>query len=260
MNPFAKLHAGPDLLILPNAWDAGSARLIEIAGAKAIATSSAAVAWAHGYPDGEALPFEVLLATVREIARVVSVPITADIEMAYGADGNAAAEAVAKVVEAGAAGVNVEDGSAPPDLLVDKIAKIKARLGEAVWINARTDVYLKQLAEGEAAFAETAGRAQRYREAGADSIFIPFLADEAVLARLVAAIPAPINVLGPNLPSAARLKAIGVKRLSAGGGVAKVSFNRTFEAAQAFLTDGRSDLFAEPALVPGGFNAAMKRD
>jgi 2-methylisocitrate lyase-like PEP mutase family enzyme len=260
MNPFAKLHAGPDLLILPNAWDAGSARLIELAGAKAIATSSAAVAWAHGYPDGEALPFDVLLATVREIARVVSVPITADIEMAYGADGARAAEAVANVVEAGACGVNVEDGAAPPDLLVDKIATIRRRLGDRVWINARTDVYLKHLAEGEAAVEETIARGRRYREAGADSVFVPFLADEAVLARLVEAIPAPLNVLGPNLPPAARLKEIGIRRLSAGGGVAKLSFNRAFVAAQAFLADGRSDAFGEAVAVPGGFNAAMKRD
>src|SRR5690348_2598406 len=107
---FAALHAGPKLLVLPNAWDAGSARIIESAGAKAIATSSAAVAWAHGYPDGQYLPFDALLAAVREITRVVTVPVSADIEAAYAHDAATAAATVARVVDAGAVGINIEDG------------------------------------------------------------------------------------------------------------------------------------------------------
>ncbi|MFZ0890269.1 MAG: isocitrate lyase/phosphoenolpyruvate mutase family protein, partial [Candidatus Binataceae bacterium] len=97
-------------MILPNAWDAGSARIIEHAGAKAIATSSAAVAWSHGYPDGEAVPQEVLLSTVRAIARVVNIPVSADIEAGYAPDADAAGQFAARVVDAGAVGVNVEDG------------------------------------------------------------------------------------------------------------------------------------------------------
>ena len=153
-NPFEALHAGPDVLVLPNAWDAGSARVTEIAGAKAIATSSAAVAWAHGYPDGEALPFDILLNLVREISRVVSVPITADIEAGYAGE-ETVADNVEYLIDAGATGINIEDGTGSPDLLCDKIANIKQEHGSEVWVNARTDVYLHNLAQGEAAYDET---------------------------------------------------------------------------------------------------------
>ena len=260
MNPFAELHQGPDLLILPNAWDAGSARVIELAGAKAIATSSAAVAWAHGYPDGEALPFDILMNTVREIRRVVSVPITADIEAGYAGE-DTVADNVEYLIDAGAAGINIEDGTGSPDLLRDKIKAIKAQHGDEIWINARTDVYLHNLASGEAAYEETVRRARLYHDSGADSIFVPFAAEDALLVRLVKAIEAPVNVLATQgLPPAARLKEIGVRRLSAGGGVAKASLNRTYELAQAFLAEGRSEPFTAPLLIPNGLNANMRRD
>jgi 2-methylisocitrate lyase-like PEP mutase family enzyme len=258
---FAALHAGPDVLVLPNAWDAGTARVIETAGAKAIATSSAAVAWAHGYPDGEALPFDLLLNTVREIARVVSIPITADIEAGYTSEDASCVENVQYVVDAGAVGINIEDGTGAPQLLADKIARIKAEFGAELWVNARTDVYLHNLAEGEAAYAETVKRAMLYRQAGADSIFIPMAADDALLGRFVAAIDAPLNVLAwPGLPPAARLKQIGIRRLSAGSGVAKASLNHTYAMTKAFLADGASGPLTEPSLMPGGLNAIMRRD
>jgi 2-methylisocitrate lyase-like PEP mutase family enzyme len=258
---FAALHAGPDVLVLPNAWDAGSARVIGAAGAKAIATSSAAVAWANGYPDGEALPFDILLNTVREIARLVSIPITADIEAGYVQEDSSVVDNVQYVVDAGAVGINIEDGTGSPDLLSEKIAAIKKVLGDDVWVNARTDVYLAGLAEGEAAYEETVRRAHLYRAAGADSIFIPMAVDEKVLARFVKAIDAPLNSLAwKGLPPAARLKEIGIRRLSAGSGVAKISLNHTFAIAKAFLSDGASEPFTEPLLMPGGLNAMMRRD
>lgn len=260
MTSFAELHRGPDLLILPNAWDAGSARVIEVAGAKAIATSSAAVAWAHGYPDGEALPFERLLDTVREIARAISVPLTADIEAAYAKDGAEAAESVARVMDAGAVGVNIEDGKGSSDLLAAKIEMIKTRFGSRVWVNARTDVYLHNLAQGEAAYEETVRRARRYRDAGADSIFVPMCVDEAVLARFVRAIDAPLNALAwPGLPPASRLKEIGIRRLSAGGGVAKTALDHIYALARAFLAEGRSELLTGPLTIPGGLNGIMRK-
>ncbi len=238
---FAQLHAGPDVLILPNAWDAGSARVIETAGAKAIATSSAAVAWANGYPDGEALPFDILLNTVREIARLVSIPISADIEAGYAGEDSSCLENVQYVVDAGAAGINIEDGTGSPDLLADKIAAIKAALGSDVWVNARTDVYLHNLAQGEAAYEETVKRAKRYRAAGADSIFIPMAVDDNDLVRFVKAIDAPLNVLAwKGLPPAARLKEIGIRRLSAGSGIAKVSLDHTYAITKDFLGNGAS--------------------
>ncbi len=260
-NPFEALHAGPDVLVLPNAWDGGSARVTEIAGAKAIATSSAAVAWAHGYPDGEALPFDILLNTVREIARVVSIPVTADIEAGYTQDEASCTENVGYVIDAGASGINIEDGTGAPDLLCDKIANIKQEHGSDVWLNARTDVYLHNLAQGEAAYEETVKRAKRYLEAGADSIFIPMAVDENDLVRFAKAIDAPINVLAwPGVSPVVRLKELGIRRLSAGSGIAKMSLDHIFALAGSFLSDGRSEPLTAPTQMPSGLNAMMKRD
>jgi 2-methylisocitrate lyase-like PEP mutase family enzyme len=260
MNPFKQLHAGPDLLVLPNAWDAGSARVIELAGAKAIATSSAAVSWAHGYPDGEAAPFDILLNVVREIARVVSIPITADVEAGYAGE-ETVADNVEYLIDAGVAGINIEDGTGSPEVLADKIHAIKDQHGDEIWINARTDVYLHNLAQGEAAYDETVKRAKRYRDAGADSIFIPMCVDDATIARFAKAIDAPLNLLAwPGLPPAARLKEIGVRRLSAGSGIAKTSLDHIYAMAGAFLADGRSEPLTQPLRIPGGLNGNMKRN
>jgi len=260
MNPFKELHQGPDVLVLPNAWDAGSARITEVAGARAIATTSAAVSWAHGYPDGEATPFELVLQTLREIKRVISVPLTADIEAGFAVDGAGAAGSVAKVLEAGAQGINIEDGTGPSALLAEKIKAIKARFGDAVWVNARTDVYLHNLAQGEAAYDETVTRARLYLDAGADSIFIPMAAEDALLARFVKAIGAPLNVLAwPGLAGLARLREIGVRRLSAGSGIAKASLDHTYHLTQAFLGEGRSEPLTGPLAIPGGLNGNMRK-
>jgi 2-methylisocitrate lyase-like PEP mutase family enzyme len=170
---FRRLHAGPDILILANAWDAGSARLIESLGAKAIATSSAAVAWSLGYPDGNALPVPLVAATIASITRAVHLPVSADIEAGYAPTAAGAGEAAARVIDAGAVGINIEDGSEAPELLCAKIAEVKrvaARSGADLFVNARIDVYLRNLAQGEAALEETIARAHRYREAGCDGI------------------------------------------------------------------------------------------
>src|SRR5262245_11060736 len=117
---FRRLHQGPGILILANCWDAGSARLVGSLGARAIATTSAGVAWAHGYPDGDALPLDRLVTTVAAIVRVLEVPLTVDIEGGYSDDPGAVGEAVAAVVGAGAVGINLEDGGSPPELLAAK--------------------------------------------------------------------------------------------------------------------------------------------
>ena len=259
---FHALHQS-GLLILPNAWDAGSARIIEHAGAKAIATSSAAVAWANGYPDGEALPQEALLATVRAIARVVGIPVSADVEAGYAPDAEAAGAFAARVIDAGAVGVNVEDGNGAPDLLAAKIGRMKdaaATAGVDLWINARVDVYLRKLKGGDAAYEETVVRARRYREAGADSIFVPAAAEEALLARLVHDVVLPLNVLAwPGVPPASKLQELGVRRLSAGSGIAKVVLNQVYAMTQAFLADGRSEPFDQSALNNPEINRLMRR-
>jgi len=253
-------HSG--LLILPNAWDPGSARIIEHAGAQAIATSSAAVAWANGYPDGEALPPEMLLSTVRAMVRVVGIPVSADVEAGYTTDAEAAGAFAARIVDAGAVGVNLEDGTGAPELLAAKIERMKnaaAKAGIDLWVNARTDVYLRELADGAAAYEETITRARRYREAGADSIFVPAVAEEALLARLVRDVVLPLNVLAwPGVPPADTLRALGVRRLSAGSGIAKVVLNHVHTMAQDFLATGRSEPLNAGALKNPDLNALMR--
>jgi 2-methylisocitrate lyase-like PEP mutase family enzyme len=259
---FALLHQGPKLLILPNAWDAGSARVIESAGATAIATSSAAVAWAHGFADGQFLPFEALLATVGEIAKTVSVPVSADIEAAYAQNAEAAARTVGRVIEAGAVGINIEDGNGAPELLAGKIANLRAaatRAGVPLWVNARIDTYLRRLVPADQAYAETVRRARLYREAGADSIFAPALVDLGDLERLVKDVVLPLNVLAwPGLADAAALEKIGVRRLSAGSGIGKAVLNRTLELAKAFLAEGRSEPLVQGTLTNPDINGMMR--
>ncbi|MGH6890272.1 MAG: isocitrate lyase/PEP mutase family protein [Rhizomicrobium sp.] len=259
---FHDLHR-EGLLILPNAWDAGSARIVEHAGAKAIATSSAAVAWAHGYPDGEAISPEILLATIREIVRVAGIPVSADIEGGYAQDPEAAGDFAARAIGAGAVGVNIEDGRDAPDLLcakLERLRRVAAREDVDLWINARVDVYLRKLAEGEAAHEETISRGRRYAAAGANSIFVPGAVEETLIGNLVREVGRPLNVLAwPGLPDAAALRALGVRRLSAGAGLAKASLGRTFELAQNFLRDGRSEPFGQSALS-ASVDAMMKRD
>lgn len=259
---FHALHQD-GLLILPNAWDAGSARIVEEAGAKAIATSSAAVSWAHGYPDGEALPLATLIASVREIARVVRIPLSADFEGGFADDPSTVGDFVSRLIDVGAVGINIEDGQGPPDALCAKIERVRHEAGRKdvdFWINARTDVYLRQLMEGEAAYDETVRRGKLYADAGANSIFVPGAADESLIGRLVNDISRPLNVLAwPGLPDAAKLKSLGVRRLSAGAGLGRAAFGYTRSLAEAFLRDGRSQPFGEAPYAGMSINALMQR-
>src|SRR5262245_15798494 len=167
MATFRDLHAPGRLLVLPNAWDAGSARLIEACGAQAIATTSSGVAWACGYPDGDAIPPEVLIDAVARIRRVLTVPLTVDAEGGHSAEPARVGETIEGLVDAGAVGVNLEDGSVhPPALLCAKIAAAKkaaARVGVDLFVNARTDVFLRGLVEPERRVAETLARGREYR-------------------------------------------------------------------------------------------------
>jgi len=256
---FASLHRGPKLLILPNAWDGASARLFEHAGAKAIATSSASLAWAHGYADGEHMPFETLLASVREIAATVGVPVSADIESAYASDADGAAETVQRVMAAGAVGINIEDGVMPSALLAGKIAHLR-RASADLWINARIDTYLRKLVPLDRVSDETVTRAHRYRDAGASSIFVPGLSELAVIEKLVKAVDLPLNLLAwPGLPDAKALEQVGVRRLSAGSSIGLAAFNHAFVLAQRFLSDGNSAALAGGPLDNAAVNAMLRR-
>jgi 2-methylisocitrate lyase-like PEP mutase family enzyme len=256
-----RLHQGPEILRLPNAWDGGTARLMESLGAKAVATTSAGVAWSHGYPDGDALPLRLLLATVADIARVIRIPLTVDMEGGYGDTPAAVGEAVGAVIDAGGVGINIEDGSSPPDLLCAKIAQAKQagmRRGVDLFINARIDVYLYELAPEPARVEETLARAKRYRDAGASGIFVPGVVDPGEIRTIAAAVGLPLNVLAwPGLPPAAELAHLGVRLLSAGSGITEAVWGRAATLARAFLEDGRSDPLAEGAMSFGEINALV---
>lgn len=247
---FRALHAPGQMLILANAWDAGSARMIEHAGAKAIATSSASLAWAHGYPDGEALPKDVLLQTVREILRVVRVPVTVDSEAGFSDDPQAAGAFIAELAGLGAVGINLEDDSKPAELLASKIAAIKeavAKAGCDIFINARTDVYLRKLVPTEAALDETLKRAALYQKAGADGLFVPALTALSELKRVVDSTPLPVNALIMKaMPPIDTLKKIGIRRISAGAGPGRAALGGALRAVKDLIENESTDaLFRE---------------
>src|SRR5450432_3523588 len=245
---FRNLHQGPGLLLLPNAWDAVTARLIESLGAKAIATTSAGLAWSRGYPDGNALPEDQLIAATRDIARVSRVPLTVDIEAGYSDDPSMVARLVARVLAVGVVGINIEDGAGSPDLLCKKIVAIRdhiAHSGADLFINTRTDVYLRGVARGEAATEEVIRRASLYRTAGCDGLFVPGLSTADAMAAISAAIhPMPLNVMAvPNLPSMDTLQKSGVRRLSTGSSIAQAAIGCTSHLVSSFLAGTMSEMF-----------------
>ena len=246
MTTFRALHAPGQLLLLANAWDAGSARLIEARGAPAIATTSAGLAWSRGYPDGDLLPQSVLSGALAEIARVVSVPLSVDIEGGYSSDPRVVGETVRTALDAGAVGINLEDGTGSPDLLCRKIEAARAaaaKTGVDLFVNARCDVYLRRLVPAESALPETLGRARRYRAAGCDGLFVPGVRDGAEIRTVVGALgELPLNVLWlPELPALAELRALGVRRLSAGSAIAQRAYGAASRAALRFLASGDFD-------------------
>ena len=259
---FHDLHR-EGLLILANAWDAGSARLIESLGARAIATTSCGVAWSHGYPDGDILPADLAVATVASIARTVRVPVTADIEGGYADDPADVGGFAARIVDAGAAGVNIEDGPASVDLTCRKIEAVRAaadQAGVALFINARTDVYLRGLAPEGERVAETLARAARYRDAGASGLFAPGIVDPDEIRAVVLGAGLPLNVMArAGLPEAAGLEALGVRRLSSGGDLAEALYGRLRDLASAFLSSGDSEPLGHGAMSYPDLNALMSR-
>jgi 2-methylisocitrate lyase-like PEP mutase family enzyme len=248
-----RLHHGPEPLVLPNAWDVASARVIEAAGFPVIATTSAAVAWAQGFPDGEAISRDEMLSVCARMAARVRVPVTADLEAGYGPKPEDAAETIRRAIAAGVAGANLEDGThrreQPLYPLEISVARIRAarQAAEAAGIpfvlNARTDSYLAARIFGRepaaSDFDETVRRGRAYREAGADCIFIPGLEDRDTIARLVKSLGGPINIMaGPRSPSVPELKALGVARISVGSLVAAAAFGFVRRAAAELLTSG----------------------
>jgi 2-methylisocitrate lyase-like PEP mutase family enzyme len=246
---FRALHAPGQLLVLPNAWDAASAKIAEQAGAKAVATSSAAVAWSHGYPDGDIMPRDVVMSAARETLRVVNLPVTVDSESGYSDDPAKVADHVMALIDLGIAGINLEDGISPPELLMAKIKAIKSAAkakGADIFVNARTDVYLQNLVANDKKLAETIQRATLYEHAGADGIFAPFANDVSDIRAIVAATALPVNMLANKAaPEVAVLKAAGVRRISIGALTARAAYGQAMKVVKMLLNDGKYDAIFE---------------
>jgi 2-methylisocitrate lyase-like PEP mutase family enzyme len=247
------LHSGPEPLLLPNAWDVSSALAVERAGADAVATTSSGVAASLGYPDGEAIPADQMLDAVRRIASAVSVPVTADLEAGYGLPAQALVD---RLLGAGAVGVNLEDtvregttaSLGPMERQVERIAAVRAAAeaaGVPVVLNARIDVFLRGDAPMSERLEEGLRRARAYRDAGADCVYPIWLTDRDAIARFVAEAGAPVNVLlRPGSPPVEELGALGVRRISVGGGLWRQAMRLTEEVARALLS-GQGAPFAE---------------
>jgi 2-methylisocitrate lyase-like PEP mutase family enzyme len=268
-----QLHHGPDILVLPNAWDIASARIVEEAGYPAIATTSAGVAFALGYPDGEKISRDEMLDAVSRIARRMRVPVTADLEAGYGPEPADTGETIRRAIDGGVVGANIEDGThrreQPLCSMNLAVARIHAarRAAEAAGIpfviNARTDSYLAarifNQPQDAKCFEETVHRGRAYLEAGADCIFIPGLADRDTIGRLVAAIDGPINILaGPGSPSVPELKALGVARVSVGGAIMRATLGVVQRAAEE-LRSGGTFGFADGAVTQAEMNQKLAR-
>lgn len=237
------LHQGPRALVLCNAWDAGSVRLVESLGFPAVATTSAGIAFAHAYPDGEQMPWPVMAAAIGRIVRAVAVPVTADIESGYGATPEAVAATAQAAQGAGAAGINLEDrrpGAAQLedlDLQREKLRAVRAACPFLV-INARTDAFWPACGLEHAA-AEAVQRGRAYLAAGADCVFVPFLQDRAIIARVVREIGGPVNILaGPGAPAVPELEEMGVRRVSVGGGPMRAALTALDRVARELRDHG----------------------
>jgi 2-methylisocitrate lyase-like PEP mutase family enzyme len=266
---FRTMHQAPPILLLPNAWDAVSARLFVKAGARAIATTSAGVAATLGYPDGEKVPRDEMLEVVARIARVVDVPVTADIEAGYADSPDDLADTIRAIIDAGAIGFNLEDAtgdsSRPLYEVEEQIERIRAarqageRASVGVVINARTDVYLAKVGEPAGRFAETVRRVNAYREAGADCLFVPGVTDLATLTELARKIPGPLNVLaGPGMPSTGELQRIGVARLSVGSAIMRATLATARDAANELIQKGTYGAFLGRNIPYDEVNELMK--
>jgi 2-methylisocitrate lyase-like PEP mutase family enzyme len=261
---FRSLHGPGRVLALANAWDVASALLVTEAGAPAVATTSAGVAWSLGAADGDRIDRDRALDLVGRIAAAVDVPVTADIENGYAADPDGVAETVRGVLAAGAVGVNLEDGLQSTTTPLRETGEQAERIAAArraaddtgipLYINARVDTYLRAVGEPDARFQETVDRASAYLGAGADGIFVPGVADPGVISALAEAVPAPLNVMvGAGAPSVSELAALGVARVSLGAAVAEAAYAVARAAARELLTTGTYTSLAG-ALTYGDLN------
>jgi 2-methylisocitrate lyase-like PEP mutase family enzyme len=262
---FRRLHQREETLLLPNVWDVASARIFEEAGFLALATTSAGIAFSLGYPDGQRISPLEMLARIGRIARAVRVPVTADVEAGYGERPEDAARTALAVIEAGAVGMNLEDGTGDPEhplvelgLQVEKIRAVKEAVvntGVPLFLNARTDVYLDNVGAPETRYDETVKRLIAYRDAGGDSLFVPGVKDPEIICRIVKDVRCPVNILaGPGFPSVKELHAMGVRRVSLGSAPMRATLGLVQRMAKELREQG-----TYAALEGGIAHAAMNK-
>ena len=252
------LHDEAPILVLPNAWDVGSALVLQDVGAKAVATASAGIAYTLGVPDGEVATRGQMLEAVGRIAKRLSVPVSADMETGYGGTPQEVAETTRLTIDAGAVGINLEDSRKDQpgvlrsaDDMVERVAAARAAakdMGVPIVINARTDVFLLGIGEKDGRLAHAVERANAYRAAGAGSLFVPGVRDPETIAALAKAIDGPLNILAiPGCPPVPELDRLGVARLTVGPGLAHAALGAARRAAEALLNEGDLDVMFDGA-------------
>jgi 2-methylisocitrate lyase-like PEP mutase family enzyme len=268
-NQFLKLHQGPNILVLPNAWDVASARIFEEAGFSAIGTSSAGVAFSLGYPDGQQISREETLDAVRRIAKAANVPVTADVEAGFGSTPEEVAETARAAIDAGAVGMNLEDGAEErPDFLADlnkqkeiisAVLEAAKRAGVPFVLNARTDIFLYGIGPAETRLRRTMERLNAYRAAGAQSLFAPGVKDRETIAQLARGVDAPLNILATvGTPPVAELQQIGIARVSVGSGPMRATLGFLARMARELHEDGVFKMMTAGALPYADANRLMR--
>jgi 2-methylisocitrate lyase-like PEP mutase family enzyme len=257
------LHRGPAPLVLPNVWDVASARVIEELGFPALATTSAGIAFSLGYPDGQRISRDKMLAVVRRIAAAVRIPVSADIEAGYAETPEAVAETIRATIQAGAVGVNLEDAMADLSLQQERFraAREAARAtGVPLVLNARTDVYLHRQDGGQPQFDDAVRRLNAYLEAGADCAYPICARDPHLISELVRTIKGPINILaGPGAPTIGELERLGVRRVSFGSVFLRAAMTLMRRIATELIQSGTCTSFPEDTIPFAEFNRLFDR-
>ena len=261
---FHELHRRGQILVLLNAWDAASARIFEVAGAPAIATTSSGVAASLGYPDGQKISRELMIGAVRQICRIVDIPVSVDFEAGYGTTVAEVCAGLEAVIDAGGIGINIEDGMQEPHVLGERIGAIRetaAARGLPLFINARTDVYLRRRGEPAELFDDAVRRLRAYEAAGADGLFVPGLGDPQTIAKQVGEFHLPLNIMaGPGIPTVRELERLGVKRVSMGGGPQRAALTRARQVAREVLDEGTYGSFLGDTIAHAELNKLLQRD
>lgn len=244
-----KLHGGPRILVLPNAWDVASARIFESAGFPAIATTSAGVANSLGYPDVQKIRRDEMLGVIERIVKSLDVPVTGDVEAGYD---DPLATALA-LVNMGAAGMNLEDSLGETGTLADIAAQVRVieqiRAKTDLVINARSDIYLMAVGDPATRFDRIVERLNAYRKAGADCLFAPGIRDAETIGKLARDVHGPLNILaGAGTPTVAELERLGVARVSVGSGPMRACMGLTQRIAKELLEQGTYSSFTDGAI------------